>query len=61
MTKNARDKLNSIYLTWIFVIATIVGLISGSWGLFIVTFITLIVASIATHEIRLPPPPRRKR
>ena len=63
MTKNAREKLNSIYLFWIFVVATIVGLISGSWGLFIVAIITLIAASIATNEIRFPQqrPPRRRR
>lgn len=62
MTKNAREKLNSIYMAWIFVVATIVGLISGSWGLFLIAIIILIAASIATNEIRFPPQrPRRRR
>ncbi len=55
MTKNSREKLNSIHLTGITIVGIIVGLISGSWGLFIIVTIALIAASIATHEIRLPP------
>ncbi len=62
MTKNSCEKLNSIHLTGITIIGIIVGLISGSWGLFLVVFIALTIASIATHELRLPPKrPRRRR
>ena len=48
----ARNKLNSSYLNGALLIAGTVGLIAGSWTVFIVACIALVGSSIVAGEIR---------
>jgi hypothetical protein len=52
MTRNAREKLNSIYLGGAICIGALVGLIGQSWPLFLFVTGVLIAADMAVGNIR---------
>ena len=53
---NARKKLNAAYLNGSLVIAVVIGVLAGSWTVFVLTLAALLVGNLLTGEIR---PPRR--
>jgi hypothetical protein len=55
---SARRKLNGTHLTGGLVVAGLVGLLTGSWSVFVVVFGTLAVIDVAAGNIR---PSRRQR
>ena len=57
---NARKKLNSVNITGVLIIATIVGAAAGSWWAFVGTGIVLLGLSLHDGSIR-PKPMKRKR
>jgi len=54
MTYSSRDKINSQHLLGSIGIAALLGVVSGSWAIFVLIAAALIGASMATGEIRLP-------
>ena len=48
----AKSKLNGAYLNGALLIAGTVGLISGSWTVFVVCLVLLVLSSILAGEIR---------
>lgn len=54
MTRNSRDKLNSIYGIFIIAVAAVLGAIAGSWMLFILVAAGLFTVFAQTGLIRSP-------
>ena len=54
MTYNSKDKLNAFHLTGSVGVSTLLGLLTGSWVVFLVMSILLVGSSLLTGEIRLP-------
>jgi hypothetical protein len=54
---SARKKLNRAYLNGSLIIAGLIGVTAGSWGVFFVAAGVLLLANVASGEIR---PPRRR-
>lgn len=53
----ARDELNKVHLYTAFGVAVVLGLVTGSWVFFALTFAVMVGASLYVGEIR----PRRSR
>ncbi len=52
---NARKKLNVAYLNGCLLVAGIVGIVAGSWPVFVVALAVVALVSIYTGNIRLGP------
>ena len=49
---NARNKVNVAYANGCLAIAALVGMMAGSWAVFLMAFVALVVGSYASGEIR---------
>jgi hypothetical protein len=54
VTRNSRDKLNSIYGIFIIAVAAVIGAIAGSWVLFLLAAVGLFTVFAQTGQIRSP-------
>jgi hypothetical protein len=54
----ARTSLNAIYLSGTLVLAAVLGLATGSWGIFLISLGVLIAANV--HAGRIRPTSRRR-
>ncbi|WP_417385381.1 hypothetical protein [Gimesia sp.] len=54
MTYNSKDKLNAFHLTGSLGVSTLLGLLTESWGVFLVMSFLLVGSSLLTGEIRIP-------
>ena len=54
MTRNSRDKLNSIYGICAIAVAAVIGAITGSWVLFVLIAASLFAVFSQTGQIRSP-------
>lgn len=48
----ARNKLNGVYVIGCFIIAGILGLLTGSGGIFVLSAVVLVVCSVVSGDIR---------
>jgi len=57
----ARTTLNGVYLSGTLALAAILGLIAGSWAVFVISLVVLIAANVHSGRIRPRRPHRSRR